>query len=106
MWVIDIRNWLDNVKTGPAEPKLKFKVKKLGEIITYATSEAAGNPLDETPKCWRRPKRKPCNGNLDIRIDLSVERIYWKCGSCGDEGTVTGWKGLRWDAKKHPEILD
>jgi hypothetical protein len=106
MWVIDIRHWLDNAQTGPAVPRLKFKVKKLGEIITYATAEAAGIPVQDPPKCWRRPKRKPCTGNLDIRIDEFVERIYWKCGACGDEGTVTGWKGLRWDALKHSERLD
>jgi hypothetical protein len=97
MWVIDIRHWLDDAKKGPAVPRLKFKVKKLGEIISYATAEAAGIPFDEPPKCWRKPKRKPCNGNLDIRIDESVERIYWKCNSCYDEGVVTGWKGLHWD---------
>jgi hypothetical protein len=66
MWVIDIRHFLDDTQTGPAVPRLKFKVKKLSEIITYATSVAAGIPVDQTPKCWRRPERKPCEGHLDI----------------------------------------
>jgi hypothetical protein len=103
MWVIDIRHWLDNAQTGPAEPQLKFKVNKIGEIISYATAEAAGIPVKDSPKCWRRPKRKPCNGHLDIRMDESAEQIYWKCNVCKDEGVVTGWSGLRWDLFDHPD---
>jgi hypothetical protein len=103
MWVIDIRHWLDDSKTGPGVPQLRFKVKKLGEIITYATATAAGIPAEDPPKCWRRPNRKPCAGNLDIRIDRSAEQIYWKCDGCGDEGVVIGWKGLLWDVSEQPE---
>ena len=103
MWVIDIRHWLDNDKAGPAVPQLKFRVKKLSEIITYATAEAAGIPVEKPPKCWRRPKRKPCKGNLNIQMDESTERIYWKCDACYDEGVVTGWRGLLWDVSEHPE---
>ena len=42
MWVINIQHWLDETMTGPAVPQLKQKIKKLSEIITYATSVAAG----------------------------------------------------------------
>jgi len=105
MWVIDIRHWLDNTKTEAAVPQLRFKVKKLSEIITYATAMAAGIPVENTPKCWRRPKRKPCIGNLDIRMDQSTAQIYWRCDECGDEGVVTGWRGLLWDVLDHPERL-
>ena len=31
MWVIDIRHWLDETKSGPAVPQLNLKVKKLSE---------------------------------------------------------------------------
>ena len=40
MWVIDIRHWLDETQSGPAVPQLRLKVKKLGEIIIYATSSS------------------------------------------------------------------
>ena len=105
MWVIDIRHWLDHTKTCPAVPQLKFKVKKLSEIIAYGTAGAAGIPFEDPPKCWRRPKRKPCTGHLDIRMDESTDQIYWNCGSCNDEGVVTGWRGLLWDVLDHPERL-
>ena len=97
MWVIDIRHWLDEEMTGPAVPRLRLKVKKLSEIITYATSTAAGMATDSTPKCWRRPERKPCKGLLDIHLDETANQIYWYCGVCGDEGVVSGWGGLVWD---------
>jgi hypothetical protein len=97
MWVIDIRHWLDESLTGPGLPQLKFKVKKLGEIITYATAKKAGIPLAVQPLCWRKPKRKPCPGELEIRLNPNTEQIHWMCPECGDEGVVTGWAGLIWD---------
>ena len=90
MWIIDIRHWLDETQSGPGLPQLKSKVKKLSEIITYATSLAAGIPAEQPPKCWRRPNRKPCKGTLDIHLDQATSRIYWKCPVCQDEGVVTG----------------
>jgi hypothetical protein len=48
MWVINIRHWLNESFTGPGLPQLKFKVQKLGEIITYAT--AIGVVLVPIPK--------------------------------------------------------
>jgi len=75
MRVIDIRHWLDQTRTGPAVPRLKRKVNKPGEIITYATSKIAGIPVDSPPKCWRRPGRKPCNGQLEIHLDETTGEI-------------------------------
>jgi hypothetical protein len=50
--------------------------------------------MESTPKCLRRPKRKPCKGELDIELDLASEQIHWSCSICGDEGVVSGWQGL------------
>jgi len=97
MWVIDIRHWLNETMSGPAVPRLRLKVKKLGEIIAYATSRKCGVGTDSAPKCWRRPGRKPCAGTLDIGLDTSTNRIFWRCPVCGDEGVVCGWEGLIWD---------
>jgi hypothetical protein len=97
MWVINIQHWLNETKSGPAVPQLRLKVKKLSEIITYATSGAAGIPTESNPKCWRRPKRKPCKGELDVKLDQASGQIHWRCGTCGDEGVVSGWEGLIWD---------
>ena len=97
MWVIDIRHWLDELQIGPAVPRLRFKVKKLCEIIRYATSKTAGIPISAPPKCWRKPDRKPCEGVLQINLEPTTDQIFWTCPRCRDEGVVTGWNGLIWD---------
>jgi hypothetical protein len=102
MWVIDIRHWLDETQTGPGVPQLKSKVKKLTEIITYATSVETGVSVNSPPKCWRRPKKKPCKGLLDIHLDLATDQIHWICPFCEDEGVVTGWKDLIWGMSNPP----
>ena len=97
MWVIDIRHWLDETQICPAIPRLRLKVKKLGEIILYATSKEADLPVGDHPRCWRRPGRKPCPGLIEIELDSESYQIYWECPVCSDEAVVTGWKGLTWD---------
>jgi hypothetical protein len=49
MWVIDIQHRLDETQTGPAVPQLKSKVKKITEIITFATSIGSGISIDSQP---------------------------------------------------------
>jgi hypothetical protein len=99
MWVIDIRHWLDETQTQAAIPRLRLKVNKLSEIITYATSIAAGLSVESPPRCWRRPGRKPCKGQLKIEMNTETEQIHWICPECGDEGVVSGWAGLIWDMR-------
>jgi hypothetical protein len=96
MWVIDINDWLDKNKTGPGVFQLKYKVERLAQIITYATSKQSGLPKISQPTCWRKPKRKPCSGILKIEIN-SKNEIHWECPACNDEGVVSGWRGLIWD---------
>ena len=76
--------------------------KKLTEIITFVTATKAGVPSDSPPKCWRRPKRKPCNGELEIVLTPETGQIHWICPICQDEGVVTGWEDLIWDISNPP----
>ena len=75
MWVINIQHWLDETMSGPAVPQLRLKVKKISEIITCATSVAAGLPAESIPQCWRRPRRRPCKGELDIELNKESGHI-------------------------------
>ena len=99
MWVINIRHWLDESLTGPGLPQLRFKVKKLTELITYTTAKEAGVSCAVQTLCWRKPKRKPFPGELEISLNPNTEQIHWLCLECGDESVLTGWKGLIWDMK-------
>jgi hypothetical protein len=42
MWVIDIRHWLGENLLDAGLHQLRLKVKKLGEIVSYATAIEAG----------------------------------------------------------------
>jgi len=96
MWVIDIRHWLNESRTGPAVSQLKRKVEKLKEIIVFATSVESFVPVGSYPKCWRKPGRKNCTGRLIVEM-AGEDEIHWICPVCGDEGVVRGWKDLFWN---------
>ena len=97
MWVIDIQDWLDKLFFGNGVPRLKVRLKKLTEIITYATANEAGIPVDFRPGCWRRPNRNTCRGALEIELMSEKKEIHWRCPVCGNEGAVIGWQGEFWD---------
>ena len=71
-------------------------IEPFKKLITYTTTVAIGLPVDNPPKRWRRPKRKPCKGVLEIGFE-QPDRIHWLCPVCEDEGVVSGWEGLIWD---------
>jgi hypothetical protein len=96
MTVIDIRNWLHEAKVDPALPRLKSKVKKIAEIIAYATSREVGVIVRTPPTCGHRLNGKSCKGTLEMHV-MADERIYWVCPRCGDEGVIDGFRGLIWD---------
>ena len=95
MWVLEIRDMLDDSFARPAHRRFSLKVKQLGTMISYATALEAGISVDFQPMCWRRPNRQACEGVTEI--ELRKDHIYWNCPKCGDEGVVTGWRGLIWD---------
>jgi hypothetical protein len=84
MWVIDIRHWLNEAQTKEAVPELKNKVRHLTSIIMYATSLAVGIQVSLPPNCWRKPKKKPCTGKIEIAISIDPpDKIHWKSPVCG-----------------------
>lgn len=102
MWVINIRNLLDEQLDGPAAPQLKFKIEKLTELITYITALESDLIVGDPPLCWRRPGNRLCNSKLHLSW-TDDDRIYWQCPQCGFEGTLDGWQGLIWDLSDSAE---
>ena len=97
MNIIYMRYLLDDTNSRPAKPHLRQKVKKLSEIITYATSQKRCASSDFPPNCGKKSKGKPCDGTLKIALRPEPGLIHWECPVCGDEAFLTGWAGLRWD---------
>lgn len=92
-----MRSLLDDTNSRPAKPNLRHKVKKLSEIITYATSQKRGVSSGSPPNCEKKSKGKSCGGILKIKLRPEPDLIHWKCPVCGDEAFLTGWEGLCWD---------
>lgn len=97
MFAIDMTDWLNKLFSDTAPPPLKVRLKKLAEIITYATSNMAGISFYHQPRCWKRPDRKPCRDVLEITFVPENDKIRWRCPTCGNEGEITGWRGEFWD---------
>ena len=97
MNIIYMRYLLDYTNTRPAKPHLRQKVKKLSEVIAYATSRKQGVSSGAPPICAKKSKGKTCDGILKIKLRPEPDLIHWKCPVCGDEAFLTGWEGLRWD---------
>jgi hypothetical protein len=94
---IDIEGWLDQLFSDNKAPRLSVKLRKLAEIITFATANAAGISVDCQPVCWKRPRGKACRGLLRIQLALENDEIRWRCPACGNQGVTTGWRGEFWD---------
>jgi hypothetical protein len=97
MWVIDMQNWLDKLFSCNEVPRLRVGLKKVVEIISYATASLAGIYVGIHPLCWRRPNGRSCRGALEIELMSEMDEIIWRCPVCGNKGTITGWKGEFWD---------
>jgi hypothetical protein len=95
--VIDMQDWLARLFSGEAPPRLKVRLGKLAQIITYATAKDAGISVDFQPGCWKRPNRTTCRGVLGIKWVLATDQIHWRCPACGNRGAVSGWRGEYWD---------
>jgi hypothetical protein len=101
--VIDIEDWLDQLFSDNKPSQLNVRLKKLAEIISYATAKAAGNSIDCQPACCKRPGGKACRGLLKIDLVQEKDEIRWQCPACGNQGAVSGWRGEFWDMTRYDQ---
>ena len=50
-------------------------------------------------RCRRRPKRKPCRGEIHAFLNEDTGAIQWNCFICGDNGFIYDWKNTNWDMR-------
>ena len=97
-WITDLTHFLDEDGNLADIPGPAFR---LAEYFT-AMVAMASHPDPDIPssfrvRCRRRPGRKPCAGLIEWDLDFETEDILWWCPVCGDNGSITNWKGSLWD---------
>ena len=95
-WITDLRHFLDEDGSMEDTPSRVHPIAEfLGRIVKSVTTRQR-NVLTTGVRCRRRPKRKPCPGEIIAFID-ERHSISWSCPVCEDNGIISGWKGTIWD---------
>jgi hypothetical protein len=103
-FIVDLRHYLDPdgsiaPKSGPA-----FRIAEyFAAIVQEITSDVWGKRQFSKVRCRRRPKRKPCKGEIVSFLDPDDGSILWRCPVCGDNGSIYGWEGTFWDLSVQSE---
>jgi hypothetical protein len=91
---LDTDGFLPDDLPGPAYRLANF----LGSIVEAVTSSKDQNLPSIGIRCRRRPRRKPCPGDILALIgDDNNFAISWRCAVCDDNGVISGWQGTIWD---------
>jgi hypothetical protein len=63
-------------------------------MVSAATLAPPGNEVQTFLRCWKRPERKPCSGQISVRLEEEPAQLHWWCTSCGQKGIIKNWKGV------------
>jgi len=99
-WITNLRHLLDQDGALPVDlpdPAARL-ARYFGSIVEAVTGPArTGAPLTGI-RCRRRPRHKPCPGQIIAFIDAENDSaIDWHCPVCGDNGLLSGWQNTTWD---------
>jgi hypothetical protein len=104
-WTTDITHFLDEHGELIKEPK---EARRLAEyfasIIVMASYIEPEYPDKYQVYCRRKPKRKPCRGEIGAYVSPESDEILWMCPQCRDGGAITNWRGTIWDMSDAEEI--
>lgn len=96
--IADLEHFLDQGKFPPdLHPSALRLARHLAAIVAWVTHSLGVGPQQTNVACRCRPGRRPCPGDIVADHDRVTDRIGWGCPSCGDGGTIGGWRGTRWD---------
>ena len=105
-WFTQLRHFLGDsgefwdIK-GPARKFAKF----LCSIVKAATSEVLEISFPTGIRCRRRPRHKPCKGEVYAFLDNKKNVIEWYCPVCKDNGYKSDWEHTNWDMRFSNIIL-
>lgn len=96
--IADLDHFLDQGAFPPdLPPRALSLARHLAAIVAWVTHSLAVGPQLTNVACRCRPGRQPCPGDIVADHDRVSDLIYWQCPSCGDGGSIGGWRGTRWD---------
>jgi hypothetical protein len=78
---------------GPGRKLAEF----LCSIVQSVTSHSFEVLVRTGVRCRRRPKRKPCRGEIAAFLNGETKNIEWVCPECGDAGHISDWEKTHWD---------
>ena len=97
-WITDLTHFLDeegNIISKPSQAKALAEY--MAAIVSMASFPDPEYPPEYIVRCRRRPNRKPCLEQIVGFINDETDAIVWMCPRCKDCGTISNWRGTRWD---------
>ncbi len=99
-WITNMQHFLDTDGLIPDDlPGPAYRLSNfLGSIVQAVTSRKDQNLTSIGIRCRRKPRRKPCPGEILALTDAeNYFSISWHCTVCDDNGVISGWQGTIWD---------
>ena len=106
-WITDARHLPDPADEDPGITRAGRNIARyFSSIVAAAAAETSESPAKTHVRCRRRPRRKPCPGKIRAGVDARTDEVTWECPVCGDNGTISGWRGSSWDPSAIPDLDD
>lgn len=100
-WFTKVGHFLKEDGKLPAD--LPGPVRKLAEFICSLVQSVTSHSFEALVptgvRCRRRPKHKPCTGEVFAFLNEEIGTIQWNCFTCGDNGFIYDWENTKWDMR-------
>lgn len=101
-WITDLTHFLEDGRLPQELPGPALRLAEyLGRIVAAVTGAEPDDSLGV--RCRRRPRRRPCPGEIEGYIVPESNAIYWGCLVCGDNGLISNWENTMWDLREADE---
>ena len=96
-----VSNFLDEDGELPADlPRPALNLAEfICALVQSVTSHSFEALVPTGVRCRRRPKRRPCKGEVFAFINEDIGAIQWNCFTCGDNGFIYDWENTKWDMR-------
>ena len=100
-WFTKVGHFLND--DGELQADLPGSARKLAEFICSLVKSVTSHRFEALVptgvRCRRRPKRKPCTGEVFAFLNEDTGAIQWNCFKCGDNGFIYDWENTKWDMR-------